>query len=488
MTTEFHLPNLGEDIESGDVLSILVSEGDEVEAEQGVLELETDKATVEVPCPVGGRVAKIHVSEGQTVPVGALLLTIDESQSPKSNSQAADAAPSDQEEAATDLQDEFSMPAASATTNEPAPGNPAPQESAPSKAKDSSPSVTTGSSMGIAESTTRAGNESPDSGKWAARKSSAVSATSTKEEPDIPGVGHSSAPAGPAVRRLARELGVDLQRVTPTGEGNRLTREDVLAYVRQTTKKAAGPRTDSPEADLEVDNWGTFRRESLSKIRRTIAEKMTESYTTIPQLTNFDDADVTELEKIRLSSKEEYARRGIKLTSLTFIVKAVATSLRSHPLINASLDVEAGQIIYKNYINIGIAVDTERGLVVPVMRDVNQMSIQQIAAALASLSENTRQDQFTLDDLRGSTFTISNLGAIGGSYSTPLINPPNVAILLSGRARMLPAVVEDRIEPRLMLPLSLTYDHRIVDGAAAARFLNDVKNFLEAPARLLIAP
>jgi pyruvate dehydrogenase E2 component (dihydrolipoamide acetyltransferase) len=312
-------------------------------------------------------------------------------------------------------------------------------------------------------------------------------------ESDVPGDGHSQAAASPAVRRLARELGVDLARVRPTSPQGRITAEDVQAFVRQATHRAAEPtvpveRTAAARGEAGTDDFGAVRREKMSRIRQTIARNMMQSYVTIPQLTNFDDADVSQLEIVRQESKADYARSGIKLTALPFLIKAVASALRQHAVVNASLDVEAQEIIYKEYISIGIAVETERGLVVPVLRNVDQMAIAQIARELTTLVDRTRSGSYTLDDLRGGTFTISNLGSIGGTYSTPLINPPQVAILLAGRSRNVPVFVNDKIEPRLMLPLSLTYDHRVVDGAAAAMFLNDVKHYLEAPARLLLAP
>lgn len=226
----------------------------------------------------------------------------------------------------------------------------------------------------------------------------------------------------------------------------------------------------------------------MPKIRQTIARKMHESWTTCPRVTNFDDADVTALEEIRSNSKSDYANRGIRLTTMPFLIKAVAMSLKTHPVINASVDLEAGQIIYKDYINIGIAVDTERGLVVPVLRNVDRLSIPEIARQLGEMADNVRDNNFSVEDLRGGTFTISNLGAIGGTYSTPIINTPETAILLAGRSRKLPVVTpEDQIAIRLMMPLSLSYDHRLIDGGAAARFLNDVIAYLEAPSRLLLA-
>jgi pyruvate/2-oxoglutarate dehydrogenase complex dihydrolipoamide acyltransferase (E2) component len=300
-------------------------------------------------------------------------------------------------------------------------------------------------------------------------------------------------PAGPATRRLARELGVDLANVPGSGPNGRISEEDVKAAVRE---HAAAPRpvvgaaaATLPEGTDERDNWGLVRRQPMSAIRRAISSNMTRSWTTIPHVTNFDDADITELERIRKGGMADYVGTEIKLTMMSFVMKACAQALKLHPMLNASIDAEKEEIRYKQYVNIGVAVDTERGLVVPVVRDVDQMSIPRIAQALTTLSEQARKASFKLEDLKGGTFTISNLGAVGGTYSTPIINPPEVAVLLLGRSRKLPIVGEgDKIETRLMMPLSLSYDHRIVDGATAARFLNEVINYLKVPGRLLLAP
>jgi pyruvate dehydrogenase E2 component (dihydrolipoamide acetyltransferase) len=293
-------------------------------------------------------------------------------------------------------------------------------------------------------------------------------------------------PAGPAVRRLARELGVDLGRVRGSGPGGRIVREDVIAAVRQASSGASAARPRSATG-TESDDWGPIRREQLSRMRKTIAANMVRSVSTIPHLTNFDDADVTELERLRKESAAEYAKSNLKLTALAFVIKAVSLSLRQHPAVNATIDPEKGEIVYKEYVNIGLAVDTPRGLVVPVLRDCDELSIPQIAQAIADTAEKAKNAQYGVEDLRGGTFTISNLGAVGGAYSTPIINWPEVAILLLGRSRKMPVVYEDRIEPRLMMPLSLSYDHRLVDGAMAARFLNEVIGYLESPGRLLLA-
>jgi pyruvate dehydrogenase E2 component (dihydrolipoamide acetyltransferase) len=480
MSTQIKLPNLGENIESGDVLSILVREGDTVKVDQDLLELETDKATMPIPSPKAGKITKVLVREGETVNVGAPIMEIE----------AADGAEKPAAKKSEPPKQE--KPRAAAKSKEPEP------EEAENRAK---------------EADVEAGDIPPDETepsepqekpKPPQRKKKAAPAATTKakkpepqtEEPeeteDVPGDGHASAAAGPAVRRLARQLGVELRRVRPSGAGGRITVEDVRAHVRETNEQVAAtvPRGVTPPGSADTDEHGGVRLEKMSRLRQTIARNMVESYTTIPQLTNFDDADVTELEDMREQSKADYADRGIKLTSLPFLIKAVASALKRHPLLNASVDMEENQIIYKEYVNIGIAVDTERGLVVPVLRDADRKSIAQIASELDELAATVREGKFDLELLRGGTFTISNLGSVGGTYSTPLINPPQVAILLSGRSRIMPQIVDGEavVEPRLMMPLSITYDHRVVDGAAAARFLNEVKGYLAAPGRLLLAP
>jgi len=440
------VPELGDGIDSGDVLNVLVSEGDEIDIEQGIVELETDKAVAEVPSTVKGKVTAIHVKEGDTAEVGAKLITVA--------------------------------------------GGAKKKPSKPKEQKTEEPKQE------------QAQKQQPEK-KQAEPKQQAKSAPATTAKAEAAGDSNGqTAPAGPAVRRFARELGVDLGMVQGTGPHGRITKDDVRASVRQLAKAATSTETSTrsaprdsgvsqaaaPSAAADLDKWGPIRRERMTKIRKTIATKMVESSTTIPHLTNFDDADVTELEKIRQASKEDYAASGIKLTTMPFIIKAVSSALLRHPVINASLDMEAGEIVYKDYVSIGIAVDTDRGLVVPALRNVEQLGIPQIAHGLSRIADMARDSSFSIEDLRGGTFTISNLGAIGGVYSTPIINPPEVAILLVGRSRMLPMVIEGEIKPRLVMPLSLSYDHRIVDGAAAARFLNDVKGYLQAPGRLLLAP
>lgn len=521
MPTQIKLPSLGENIESGDVLSIFVSEGDSVKKDQDLLELETDKATMPVPSPQAGKITKVLIAEGDTVPVGQAIFEIEsngdggddeapkktkaakseEKPAAKAEKKAAPAkkpAPAAEEE--DEDEDEDSEPLANdedveeafaededvadlqeEPEEDEAQEKPAPRKAKAAGAKDEKKSK----KIAPPPEETPVVVDSDDDADAAAKPKKKKAASG-----DRPGDGRAAAAAGPAVRRLARELGVELRRVRPTGDGGRITEEDLRNHVRKSQAESAAkaPKGVTPPGTPDADDHGAVRREKMSRMRQTIARNMLASYTTIPQLTNFDDVDVTELEHIRKESQKDYDSQGVKLTTMPFLIKAVAVALRQHPIVNASVSDDGAEIIYKEYVNVGIAVDTDRGLVVPVLRDADRKNIPQIARELSALAELARDGKFTIEDLRGGTFTISNLGAIGGTYSTPIINPPEAAILLAGRSRMAPLWVDNAFQPRLMLPLSITYDHRIVDGAAAARFLNDVKGYLANPGRLLLAP
>lgn len=487
MAIEFKLPNLGENIESGDIVNVLVKEGDELKANQGVVEIETDKAVIEVPTSTAGRVAKVHVRQGQTVKIGESLLTLEpvgaeggRSAQPAKTSAAAAAQPAKSATAAKPVAPAGGVAAKGAAAAKGA----EPRGVEPRGVEPGKPAQAPASVSAKAGGSKATGSKAGGNGQSVSRETPAGADVAEDE-----GVGSQSSlpdPAGPAVRRLARELGVELSLIKGSGPDGRIVREDVIAAVRQAN--ASGVALGHPDAAAEHDSFGPISREGMSRIRKTIAANMVHSATTIPQLTNFDDADITELEQWRKDTLADYETEKVKLTSTAFVLRAVALSLRRHRAINASLDMESGQIIYKQYVNIGVAVDTDRGLVVPVLRDVDRMTIKEIARSLSMLAEKARNSQTALEEMRGGTFTISNLGSIGGVYSTPIVNPPEVAILLIGRARKLPVVTEeDRIEPRLMMPLSLSYDHRLVDGAAAARFLNEVIDYLESPRRLLLA-
>lgn len=482
MPTEVKLPELGDGIESGDILEIFVAEGDIIDAGQDIVEMETDKATVPVPSDIAGKVTKICVAEGDTVAIGGVLIEIEaesgagSSAAPPQATPPAEITPEVEKVAVPTpepIQEKAATPPPPAQTSPPAQTPPPP----------------------AAPATPPVGTTSPEP---------------ASPEPSTPAVAGEVIPAGPAIRRFAREVGVNLASVTGSGDGGRITRDDVLAVVRKSgsgsapaAKASADPssvvaKSAAPAKPRDVDqslpgtpdtdDYGPVRIERMSKIRKTIAKQMNLSWSTVPRVTNFDDADVTELERLRQSSKEDYAAQGLKLTTMPFLIKAIATSLRKHSSLNAIIDSENEQIIYKDYVNIGIAVDTDNGLVVPVMPNVDQMGIPEITRSLASLAGKVRGGQFGVSDLRGGSFTLSNLGAIGGQYSTPIVNVPEVAILLVGRSRKQAVVMpDDSIQARLMMPLSLSYDHRLVDGATAGRFLNDVISYLQAPSRLLLA-
>jgi len=465
MSIDIKLPDLGDGIELADILNVLVSEGETIDKDQDIVEIETDKATAEVPSTHAGTVTKIHVEAGQTVPVGAPLLTVEAAAAEETA--APEAAPT-----------ESAAPTAAAAEAAAEPTPPPKQPAAPAAPPSPQPAA-------------------PPPPAPAARAPAPAPPVTAAQPQAEPAARTGDAPAGPAIRRFAREVGIDLATIAGTGPGGRILREDVLKAVQEANAPAtAAPATEMPDVpdavvpkgDESADAHGPVRVERMSRIRRTIAAKMHESWSTIPRVTNFDDADLTELEKVREKSKRDYAAVGIKLTAMPFLIKSVAMSLRAHPVMNASIDIDAGEIYYKQYVKIGIAIDTERGLVVPVLRNADRMDIADNARSLATIAENARSNNFAVEDLRGGTFTISNLGAIGGSYSTPIINAPEVAILLVGRSRKVPMVVDNQIVIRTLMPLSLSYDHRLVDGAEAARFLNHIKSYLESPSRLLLAP
>ncbi|MFQ5413869.1 MAG: dihydrolipoamide acetyltransferase family protein, partial [Phycisphaerae bacterium] len=332
-----------------------------------------------------------------------------------------------------------------------------------------------------------------------------------------------TAPAAPAVRKLARERGIDLDRVVGTGPGGRITRKDLDAHGAGSAPAApltepapsvaadtppGGPPTPgtargasavggavmpgqgverfvTPPGEPGTDKWGAIRRAPLSQIRKTIAKQMVRSAYTAPHVTHGDEADVTELDRIR-RELTEITGGDPKVTLMPFLIRAVCVALRRYPIFNASFDDEGAQIIYKDYINIGVAVDTPRGLIVPVIAGADKLSVVEIAATLRRIAERIRNTQFAIEDLRGGTFTITNVGALGGTFSTPIINYPEVAILGLGRSRRVPVVRDDKVTAALVLPLNLSFDHRAAHGAAAARFTADIKSYLEKPLKLLL--
>jgi pyruvate dehydrogenase E2 component (dihydrolipoamide acetyltransferase) len=462
MSRPFALPDLGEGLTEAEIVKVLVREGDVIAEDAPLIEVETDKATVEIPSPFSGRVSGIHVQPGQTVKVGYVLVTFD------------DAA------VVTAGRGGGGSPPASSPRREPA------------AAADASPSSRAAITQGRA---TASGTVTGSSGA-----SSGAGARSAGASGGADGAGRvGPVPATPATRRLARELGVDLGSVRATGPGGRVTDDDVRAASGGTEPRTAPEpaaehaapakplKTLSAEPTLpRFEQWGPVERQPLSHLRRTIAERMTLSATVIPHVTHFDRVDVTELDAIIRRNVEAARERGLVLTLTSFLLKAAALALQEHPTFNASLDAAAGELIVKRYCHLGVAVATERGLIVPVIRDVDKKPLVELQRELAALAQRVREGKATLEDLRGGTFTITNLGALGGTGAIPIINYPEVAILGVSRAREEPVVQDGRIVPRTLLPISLTFDHRVADGADGARFTAAIVRRLERPEQLLL--
>jgi len=449
MTIEFSLPELGENIAAGDVLKVLVSIGDKIARDQAVLELETDKATIEVPAPVAGTVKAVHVKEGEKLKVGGLILTIEEEggKETERKSETGQEAPQARKPAAPSKGEKVQARAqekqkAAEPRVVPPPPPPTPTEPAP----------------------IRRG----------------------KDEPTGPRV---AAPATPSVRRLARELGVEIDEVAGSGAGGRITDEDVKAYVKAImTRPPAATLVGAPAAAPLPDfsKWGEVERQPMRSVRRKTAEHLAHAWATIPHVTHYDKADITELEQLRKQQEARIEAMGGKLTLSAIAVKVVASALKTFPQFSSSVDMAREEIIYKKYVHIGVAVDTDRGLLVPVIRDADRKNLTELSIELAQLAEHARNRKTTLEEMEGGVFTISNLGGIGGTHFSPIVNSPQVAILGIARARMEPVFLHGLFQPRLMLPLSLSYDHRVIDGADAARFLRWVVQALEQPSTLLL--
>ncbi len=431
---DFHLPDIG-DFESVDVVEVLVQVGDAVEKEQSLVVLESDKATMEVPAPSAGVIQKLAVSVGDAVSQGALIAVIETSEP---------AAPAAEPPAETPT---------STTAEAPAP---APQAEAAPAAE---PALGTPNAMAVA---TVPNDDGADPVIHKQRE----------------------AHASPSVRRLARELGVDLSLVPGGGRKGRITKADVQAFVKASLSQGtgagvpiAGVQVAAP-VQIDFSKFGEIELQPLNRIRKLSSANLHRSWVTVPHVTQFDEADITELEAFRKSQKPEAERRGVKLTFLPFIVKAVTSALREFPHFNASLDVTGENLILKQYLNVGVAVETDNGLVVPVIRNADQKGLFELAGALGELSERARTRKLRPADLQGGSFSISSLGGIGGTFFTPIVNHPEVAILGVSRMEWKPVFEDGAFVPRLTLPLSLSYDHRVIDGADAVRFTSRLSALL----------
>jgi pyruvate dehydrogenase E2 component (dihydrolipoamide acetyltransferase) len=426
MALEFRFPDVGEGIHEGEIVHWLVQEGDHVRLDQPLVEVETDKAVVQIPAPRAGTVLRLAAAEGQKIQVGEVLVVIGED----------------------------GEPAVRAAAPQPPPAAPA--------------SASVVGSLDLALTELPAPPEITPATPAAAPQARRVLAI-------------------PSVRKLARDLGVDLTRVEPTGPHGRIRREDVLHAAQQgavaTTDTAAAPAS-SPA--LVRDPHGPVEYQPLSALRRTIAQAMVTAATTAVPVTTTDEADVTDLMTLRERSRAAAVAQNVHITLLPFLMKAVVAALRQHPTLNATLDEAQQRLILKRYYHLGIATDTPEGLIVPVVKDVDQKSLLTLAAELAHLTELARTRRIALTSLQGGTFTISNYGAIGGIFATPMLRLPEVAILGVGKLLQRPAVYNGAVAIRTILPLSLTFDHRALDGATAQRFLNEVIAYVSDPARLIL--
>jgi len=423
---DFKLPPVGENIKSGNIVSILVAVGDVVKKDQALLEMETDKASLEIPSPCDGTIAEILIKKGEDAKIGQVVMRIEEGKT----SGAAKTAP-----------------------------------------KETPPSVPTPSAV--------AATESPRPAAPAPVTYAAQPQTATAVLPEVP----VDVPAAPSVRRFAREIGINVAQVPGTGPGKRISIEDVKAFAKAilTGRSAgvAGPATVAARPLPDFAKWGTIDRQPMNNIRKKTAEHMSYCWSTIPHVTQFDKADITKLEKVR----KRYSKGNRKLTITPFLLKAMAAGLKAFPEFNASVDMATQQIVYKKYFHLGVAVDTDRGLLVPVIRDVEKKSIYQLADELGGIAQRARDKKTSLEELQGGCMTLTNLGGIGGTHFTPIVNWPEVAILGISRAQWEPHYVDGKLErsPKFMLPLSLSYDHRLIDGANGARFLRWIAEALEEP-------
>lgn len=418
------LPFLAEGVEGGDVVQILVHEGEQVSIGQSLIEIETEKATVPVPSPAAGTVTRLFVRQSDHVTVGQALIELD-----GSAGETLKATPSPPERPAN---------------------RPVPQPSHTVAPKQAGPAAAP-----------------PEPAQQALEQNPAAA---------HPPSADATIPAPPSVRRLARELGVHLSHVKGSEAGGRITAEDVKAFVRERTSRSAAPDAGG---HLFSTVYGAERREPLPSIRRKIAANMTQAWTTIPHVHQFQDADITDLMALHKRYAPEFKKKGATLTVTSLFLKALVHALKLYPQLNATIDLTNGEVIYKDYYNIGVAVDTPAGLIVPVVHQVDQKDLLQISLELADLAERTRNREIKLEELRGATFTLTNMGGIGAGPFLPIINPPQVGILGVGKAKMTPVYRDGQFVPRRVLRLCVAYDHRLVDGAIGARFTNEIVKVLE---------
>ncbi|NIP30961.1 MAG: biotin/lipoyl-binding protein [Candidatus Dadabacteria bacterium] len=443
---EFKLPDLGEDIESGNVINVFVSSGDTIKKEQSLVELETDKAAIEIPSPADGTIVEVLVKNGDVVRIGEVLVKIDES---------------------GELINKVKSKKQVKKNKEPGIHEKTEKKDNNDKQKRTEESSEDKKVIEVKERKLKPNEDE-------------ISDKNRKDEKEF----YLPIPAAPSVRRLAREIGVEISDVKGTGANGRITKDDVKLHAK-TLLTTPGIRL-KPEVELpDFSKWGDITVEDMSTVRKITAEHLSNAWKA-PHVTQFDKAEITELEKMRKENKAKVKKAGGNLTMTAIIIKIIASALKKFPKFNSSLDLRNNKIIYKEYVNIGVAVDTDRGLLVPVLTDVDEKNIVDISVELTDISDRARDKKIKADELQGGTFTVSNLGGIGGTYFTPVLNAPEVAILGVSRAVYEPVYNNGKFVPKLMLPLSLSYDHRVIDGAEAARFTRWVCESLEEPFNVIL--
>lgn len=442
MKKEIKIPDIAENVDAGTIAGILVSEGDTVSKDQAIVEVETDKAATDIPSPYDGKVDKIMVSEGDEVSVDQVIMVLEVEEGKEQGAKGEEPGAKGKEHS----EDEQEQ---------------ADQDEADEKEDDD---VDDGAE----------GDEQPEEKEKEKEKKSGKQSAE-----DIP--------ASPAVRRLARESGVDLSEIEGTGPRNRITPEDVESAKKKGKKgKREKQKTDTETELPDFSQWGETKKEKMNTVRRITARTMTSSWQEIPQVTQFDEADITEIEAFRQKNKEAFDKQGAKLTMTSILLKLSAFALQRYPRFNSSIDTSDDTLIMKKYFNIGLAVDTDKGLMVPVIKDVDRKSLLGVSAESAELAGKARDNEISPDEMKGGNFTISNLGGIGGTAFTPIVYAPQVAILGVARASYKQVYREEEFQKRLVLPLSLTYDHRVIDGADGAKFLRWICDALEKPFGILM--
>jgi len=459
--SDITLPEIGEGIEEASIINIFVSPGDSIKKEQSVVEIETDKAALELPSPFDGTISEILVNVGDTIKIGQVIAKVGGDGAAAEEKPAQKKEP-EKEEVIEEVKEE---------TKE--------EVKAPEEKKEQVEEAPE-----VVEEKKEEAAEVKDTQEQEQKKTENVVSI-------VPDEKQVSAPASPSTRKLARELGIDINKVPGTDPGGRISADDVLGYAKNiitTCDTQASTHRGTYEPNLpelpDFTRWGEIERAKMNTVRRLTAENLTMAWT-IPHVTQHDKADITELDQLRKENKQKAKEAGGNLTITPILIKIVASALKVFPEFNSSIDMENNEIIYKKYVNIGFAVDTERGLFVPNIRNADKKNIIEIAKELSDISDRTRNKKITPDELKGSTFTVSNLGGIGGTYFSPIIYYPDVAILGVSQSVLEPVFEDGKFEPKLMMPLSLSYDHRIIDGAAAARFLRWLVKALEEPFKIL---